>query len=73
MVAGSNRVQLDLNSPEFQDVFFDLEVSELKQVVRSLRRLRAWIGTRCTATPAFSGKGSDAFARRAARRPTYFG
>lgn len=34
-----NRVRLDLNSPEFQDVFFRLESAELKQVVRSLRRL----------------------------------
>ncbi len=35
------RVRLDLNSPEFQDVFFHLEAEELKQVVASLRRLRA--------------------------------
>ena len=40
MAAGSNRVRLDLNSPEFQDVFFRLELAELKQVVGSLRRLR---------------------------------
>lgn len=40
MAAGSNRVKLDLNSPEFQDVFFRLQLSELKQVVGSLRRLR---------------------------------
>ena len=40
MAAGSSRVRLDLNSPEFQDVFFRLELSELKQVVASLRRLR---------------------------------
>lgn len=39
MVAGRSRVRLDLNSPEFQDVFFRLELSELKQVVGSLRRL----------------------------------
>jgi hypothetical protein len=37
--AGSSRVKLDLNSPEFQDVFFRLQLSELKQVVGSLRRL----------------------------------
>jgi len=36
---GSSRVRLDLNSPEFQDVFLRLELSELKQVVGSLRRL----------------------------------
>jgi hypothetical protein len=35
-----NRVRLDLNSPEFQDVLFRLESSDLKQVVASLRRLR---------------------------------
>ena len=39
MAAGSSRVRLDLNSPEFQDVFFRLELSELKQVVGSLQRL----------------------------------
>jgi hypothetical protein len=46
-VAGAaNRVRLDLNSPEFQDVFFRLESAELKQVVASLRRLREldWTG-----------------------------
>lgn len=40
MAAGSSRVKLDLNSPEFQDVSFRLELAELKQVVGSLRRLR---------------------------------
>lgn len=39
MPTGANRVRLDLNSPEFQDVFFRLETAELKQVVASLRRL----------------------------------
>lgn len=34
------RVRLDLNSPEFQDVFFRLEPAELKQVAASLARLR---------------------------------
>jgi hypothetical protein len=46
-VAGAaSRVRLDLNSPEFQDVFFRLELAELKQVVASLRRLREldWTG-----------------------------
>jgi len=38
-VPGS-RVRLDLNSPEFQDVLFELETTELKQVVASLSRLR---------------------------------
>ena len=40
MAAGSSRVKLDLNSPEFQEMFFRLELSELKLVVGSLRRLR---------------------------------
>ncbi len=40
MAAAPSRVRLDLNSPEFQDVFFRLEVAELKQVVASLCRLR---------------------------------
>ena len=39
MAAGSSRVRLDLNGPEFQDVFFRLELSELKQVAGSLRCL----------------------------------
>jgi hypothetical protein len=38
--AAVSLVRLDLNSPEFQDVFFRLESAELKQVVASLRRLR---------------------------------
>lgn len=38
-VAGSH-IRLDLNSPEFQDVFFRLKAEDLKQVVASLRRLR---------------------------------
>ncbi len=40
MAADARRFRLDLNSPEFQDVFFRLETAELKQVVASLRRLR---------------------------------
>ena len=35
-----SRIRLDLNSPEFQDVFFRLPAAELKQVVASLGRLR---------------------------------
>jgi len=40
VAAASSRIRLDLNSPEFQDVFFRLGLSELRQVVGSLRRLR---------------------------------
>ena len=39
-MAAHSRVRLDLNSPEFQDVLFNLQTDELKQVVSSLRRLR---------------------------------
>lgn len=39
MGGAGSRICLDLNSPEFQDVFFRLEAAELKQVVASLRRL----------------------------------
>ena len=39
MAGARNVVRLDLNSPEFQNVFFRLESAELKQVVASLRRL----------------------------------
>ena len=41
MPGAPRKVRLDLNSPEFQDIFFSLEVVDLKQVVASLRRLRA--------------------------------
>ena len=34
-------MQLDLNSPEFQQAFFRLEAAELRQVVAGLRRLLA--------------------------------
>ena len=40
MAAAGSRIRLDLNSPEFQDVFFRLEADDLKQVAGSLRRLR---------------------------------
>ena len=40
MAGGPSRVRLDLNGPEFQDVFFRLELAEMKQVVASLRRRR---------------------------------
>jgi hypothetical protein len=44
--ATHSRIRLDLNSPEFQQVLFQLETAELKQVVASLRRLRdlEWTG-----------------------------
>jgi hypothetical protein len=38
--AAENRVRLDLNSPEFQDVLFRLEQDDLTQVMSALRRLR---------------------------------
>jgi hypothetical protein len=46
VVAAASRIRLDLNSPEFQDVFFRLGADELKQVVASLGRLREldWSG-----------------------------
>lgn len=39
VAAAEDRIRLDLNSPEFQDVFFRLETKDLKQVVAALRRL----------------------------------
>jgi hypothetical protein len=39
-VPAADRIRLDLNSPESQEVFFRLQGDELKQVVASLRRLR---------------------------------
>ena len=40
MPVADDRIRLDLNNPEFQDVFFRLEIGDLKQVVTALRRLR---------------------------------
>jgi hypothetical protein len=40
VTAAGSRIRLDLNSPQFQDVFLRLQAEELKQVVASLRRLR---------------------------------
>jgi hypothetical protein len=40
VVGAASRIRLDLNSPEFQDVFLALQADELRQVVASLRRLR---------------------------------
>lgn len=40
MPAAKNRIRLDLNSPEFQDVFLRLEPDDLKQVMSALHRLR---------------------------------
>ena len=40
MPAANDRIRLDLNSPEFQAVFFRLEQDDLKQVVAALRRPR---------------------------------
>ena len=39
MAVVRNRIRLDLNNPEFLNVFFALQADELKQVVASLRRL----------------------------------
>ena len=41
MAGAGSHLRLDLNSPEFQDVFLHLELGELNQVVASLVRLRA--------------------------------
>ncbi len=40
MAASADRIRLDLNSPEFLDVFLRLETADLKQVVSALDRLR---------------------------------
>jgi hypothetical protein len=36
----ASRIRLDLNSPEFQNVFLALQADELRQVIASLRRVR---------------------------------
>ena len=77
MPAASRQVRLDLNSPEFQDVLFRLELSELRQVVASLQRLRAldwnslyrhtgfkWEATRHIPTP----NGTTAYSLRLSER-----
>lgn len=38
MSAALSHIRLDLNNPEFQDVLFRLQTTELRQVVASLRR-----------------------------------
>jgi hypothetical protein len=38
--AAHSRIRLDLNNPEFQEVLFRLQVTELKQAMASLGRLR---------------------------------
>lgn len=58
MAAGS-RVRLDLNSPAFQDVFFRLEVAELKQVVAGLRRLAELDWTTIYRHPGFRWEAID--------------
>lgn len=40
MADASNRILVDLNSPEFLNVFLNLQADDLKQVVAGLRRLR---------------------------------
>lgn len=40
MPAPDDIIRLDLNSPEFQSVFFRLEADDLRQVVSALRRLQ---------------------------------
>lgn len=40
-VGGNNeKVQLDLNSPEFQSEFFDLDPSEIKKLTKTFKKLR---------------------------------
>ena len=53
MPAASSRVRLDLNSPEFQDVFLRLDGPTLKQVVGSLQRLRGLDGNAVYRHPGF--------------------
>ena len=52
MPDAKTRIRLDLNSPEFQDVFFRLQPDDLKQVVSALGRLRAMD---CNALYAYAG------------------
>ncbi len=51
-VADPTKLRLDLNSPAFLDVFFDLPSSELSQVVAGLQRLR-----RMTWADVYKSKG----------------
>ncbi|HVT58712.1 MAG TPA: hypothetical protein VHR45_09940 [Thermoanaerobaculia bacterium] len=45
MATRRSRVKLDLNSPAFQEVLFNLETADLRQVIAVLRRLRGldWV------------------------------
>jgi hypothetical protein len=54
-----SRRRRDLNSPEFQDVFFRLGPDDLKQVVSAAVDCVSSTGMRYTAIQAFSGKRSN--------------
>jgi hypothetical protein len=61
VAAVGNRIRLDLNSPEFLDVFFRLETTELKQVVASLGRLRELGWNSLYRHPGFHWEAIDHF------------
>ena len=73
MAVGSSRVRLDLNSPEFQDVFFRPELWELKQVVGSLRRLAGLDWNSLYRHTGFKWEPSGTFERQTAPPLTRFG
>jgi len=41
MNANEQKVQLDLNSPPFQDEFFEMEVSDLKKLLKTFKKLKS--------------------------------
>lgn len=59
MAPRPDRIGLDLNSPEFQAVFFALESNELKQVVASLARLRGLEWNALYRHPGFQWEAID--------------
>jgi hypothetical protein len=40
MSGNNEKVQLDLNSPQFQSDFFDLDPSEIKKLTKTFKKLR---------------------------------
>ena len=71
-----DRIRLDLNTPEFQTVFFILEIEDLRQVASALRRLMelTWsalyrhTGFRWEAIEHVKGPGGRVYSLRLSQR-----
>jgi hypothetical protein len=59
MAGAASRVRLDLNGPEFEDVFFRLQAEDLKQVTAALDRLRQLDWNTLYRHPGFNWEAID--------------